>query len=520
MKPYPESFVSPASLAAFPDPGGARVWTFLNLCFVNIKSVGTGGEILSLSVNSPGSEYPRGSRVFLIDGEGGDVSQAVTGTTPFQWIPGLGSGATAIVSQSGQVLGIGGGEDSGLASIPSPGSLLYLPDYGHGLESTEQTLFNTAPNLGKFIVNYSGLETVPSNLGFFVINADIPRDIQNCIATNTGTSNAQDTSQLATTYPETGTRKIVHSWRSINNHALIDRNVTNLGGLNYFRYQYAAPGQYLGGFWEVPLAPPIISVAQEGKNSFLWLALDQGFDSANFRGKFALARDTFVLPDFTWGDGTGSFTPLVPGGAPIVGPFTNVQWADHRPNAMGPKIAPVLGEGSVLLPYSLTGNSLELLSFSRDNETPLNYTGSTVSQNQMVCYEIELISLILPNKPLDNTIGGLIAFYPYLYVELTNATAPSGGTPGIIYSNNPNAHKALFRVAIDDTPTPVISKFIKVDGDGAVQTVKFKPNDNLHFRVYLQNGTLFATQEKDTAPPAEPDPFVQISAEFAIRRLT
>jgi hypothetical protein len=133
---------------------------------------------------------------------------------------------------------------------------------------------------------------------------------------------------------------------------------------------------------------------------------------------------------------------------------------------------------------------------------------------------VELISLILPNLPLDNNIGGLIAFYPYLYVELSNVTAPSSGTPGIIYSNNPNAKRALFRVAIDDTPTPVISKFIKVDGDGAVQTVKFKPNDNLKIRVYLADGTLFETQTKDTTPPSFPDPFVQISAEFSIRRLT
>ena len=78
----------------------------------------------------------------------------------------------------------------------------------------------------------------------------------------------------------------------------------------------------------------------------------------------------------------------------------------------------------------------------------------------------------------------------------------------------------MFRVGIDDTPTPAISAFIKVDGNGAVQTVKFKPNDNLYFRVYLQNGELFQTQTKDTIPPLEPDVFVQISAEFSIKRLT
>ena len=98
-------------------------------------------------------------------------------------------------------------------------------------------------------------------------------------------------------------------------------------------------------------------------------------------------------------------------------------------------------------------------------------------------------------------------------------TSPSSGNLGIIYSNNPNSNKALFRVNIDDTSTPVISKFIKLDGDGTVQTIKFKPNDNLRFRVYLYNGELFETDQQDTPPPLPPDFFVQISAEFGIRRL-
>jgi hypothetical protein len=201
-----------------------------------------------------------------------------------------------------------------------------------------------------------------------------------------------------------------------------------------------------------------------------------------------------------------------------------MQWSDARDAPMGqlppPPVAGGFIQGGLQLSNSITGNWIQLLTFDRDNEQPLNYTGSTVSQNQTVCYEVELISLILPNLPLDNTIGGLIAFYPYLYVELSNKTAPSASTKGILYSNNPNANRALFRVAVDDTPTPVISKFIKVDGDGAVQTIKFKPNDNLYLRVFLQNGTLFKTQDNDTSPPSPPDPFVQISAEFSIKRLT
>ena len=43
MQPYPENFA---------DADGNKVYTFLNICFVNVKSVGVGGEILELEINS------------------------------------------------------------------------------------------------------------------------------------------------------------------------------------------------------------------------------------------------------------------------------------------------------------------------------------------------------------------------------------------------------------------------------------------------------------------------------------
>ena len=193
------------------------------------------------------------------------------------------------------------------------------------------------------------------------------------------------------------------------------------------------------------------------------------------------------------------------------------------PQELSNQNLPAVGNNAVISGLTSSGvlrvQSYQVLPFLTNTNHSLNYTGSVVSQTQMVCYEIELLSLILPNLPLDNNIGGLIAFYPYLYVELVNVTSPSAGNAGIIYSNNPHARKALFRVNVDDTSTPVISKFIKLDGDGSVQTVKFKPNDNLHFRVFLYSGDLFETSQQDTPPPLPPDFFVQISAEFGIRRL-
>ena len=167
----------------------------------------------------------------------------------------------------------------------------------------------------------------------------------------------------------------------------------------------------------------------------------------------------------------------------------------------------------------LQNQQIEYLQYNGDNLHPLNFTGSRVSQSQAVCFKIKLISITLPNLPLDNVIGGLISFYPYLYVELSNVNSPMRGNKGIIYSNNPNANRALFKVNVSDTNTPIRSRFIKLRAGGSVQTVKFTPNDDLYLRVYLKDGTLFETQQKDTAPPLPPDFFVQISAQFEIDRV-
>ena len=165
------------------------------------------------------------------------------------------------------------------------------------------------------------------------------------------------------------------------------------------------------------------------------------------------------------------------------------------------------------------GLPVEILDFSYDNLNPFVYTGSLESQQQMVCYKIELLNLILPNSILKCGEGGRIAFYPYIYVTLSNVSASSAGLKNIIYSNNPNSTKVIFRVPIDDIVNPLISTFIKVDGDGMVQTIKFYPNDNLYFSVTLPNGEFFETILQEYYSPHTPNPAAQISASFAIERI-
>jgi len=189
----------------------------------------------------------------------------------------------------------------------------------------------------------------------------------------------------------------------------------------------------------------------------------------------------------------------------------------NPPNLNGPtQYYPSYNSQSATFPSART--LINIVSFSNDNYTPLIYNGSTVSQNETVAYEISLVNLTLPNIILST--GARIAYYPYVYVELSNATAPGASSKNVIYSNNPNSTNALFLVPITDINEPQRTPFIKLDAGSMVQTVKFKPNDCLKFSVFLPDGTLYQTITSDYYSPSGPNVFCQIDALFGIKRLT
>lgn len=162
-------------------------------------------------------------------------------------------------------------------------------------------------------------------------------------------------------------------------------------------------------------------------------------------------------------------------------------------------------------------DNVELLKFSRDNEISLMVNGNTTERQNLTCYEISLLSLSLPNVILKNNYK--VVNFPYFSVGLSNLSNYQSIDNGIIYSNNPNMKKSLFRATIHDTDNFEKSDFIKINGDGMTQTIKFKPNDNLKFSVYLPNGELLQTRLEDNNSPSEPNQSIQISALFEIKKL-
>jgi hypothetical protein len=158
------------------------------------------------------------------------------------------------------------------------------------------------------------------------------------------------------------------------------------------------------------------------------------------------------------------------------------------------------------------GDFAELMVINHDNLNPLLYNGSSFlsSPQGYCCYEVELINATLPNKILDSGYGRRIAFYPYIFIELSSYFSSSGN----IGSNNPHAKSALFKCIIKDVANPIVSSFVNIDAEKLKQIVSFQSNGDLRFAIRLPNGDIWKTMSSDTSSPFEPDPFVQISAQF------
>lgn len=157
--------------------------------------------------------------------------------------------------------------------------------------------------------------------------------------------------------------------------------------------------------------------------------------------------------------------------------------------------------------------------FTKEGIVPLNFSGTYLTQSTMTCYEMNVISLILPNTPIDNLNSYLTSAFPYVLLEISNVTMPMSHNINTIYSNNPYTNHITFVVPISDVSDPIFSKFIKLNSGGMSQIIKFTPADNLRFRLLLPNGELFKTSIMDYAPPSEPNPLIQISLVIQLKKL-
>ena len=161
----------------------------------------------------------------------------------------------------------------------------------------------------------------------------------------------------------------------------------------------------------------------------------------------------------------------------------------------------------------ITGDGYEILPYTKDNFSPLLYNGTNT--NQVVCYEIDLLSLVLPNVFILNGSAGKLDDYPYFLVKLYNTSSKPSATKMI--TNNPNSREAIFAAPMDLNLTS--QSFFTLKTKNPIQQMTFKPDDNLHFSVCLPNGETLQFRDNDWFSPASPNPFLQVSAVFSIKRI-
>ena len=170
---------------------------------------------------------------------------------------------------------------------------------------------------------------------------------------------------------------------------------------------------------------------------------------------------------------------------------------------------------TVFPPFSASAANMkiEVLQFSYDNATTFTYKGTFESEPSI--YAIRLMSMSLPNRILEGGNGGRIAYYPFVYVELTPSNIPSNN---LIISNNPNAVKMMFKASLNNIQNIRDATFTHLKGDDMVQVFLFKVDTEFKVRVILPGGETFKTTDIETVSPAAPNPVSQISMLFELYR--
>jgi hypothetical protein len=161
-----------------------------------------------------------------------------------------------------------------------------------------------------------------------------------------------------------------------------------------------------------------------------------------------------------------------------------------------------------------TGTDYYILPYKEDNFKPIPNFSFLKNEN---IYEIELMSLILPNKIVNTGHGDSIRFYPYIYVGFSNKDSSMSNNN--IISNSIQDENILFKVAIFDVSSPSCSSFLKIDGNHMIQRVSFKPYNNLKFSIYLPNGELVKFLGEENFGPYYPNNSIQVSALFCLNKL-
>lgn len=157
----------------------------------------------------------------------------------------------------------------------------------------------------------------------------------------------------------------------------------------------------------------------------------------------------------------------------------------------------------------------------RENSPGLASNGSMESRTSASNHEVKLEWVRIPRQPLyvhntvDPSIIKTVNDLTYLTVQFHNTSDVSGN---LIQSNNPLLSKAQFVIPVEELSTSV-GKFFTLRSP-VTATIKFNPQEPIHFGVYMPNGApvRFDPDDYNTGPVA-PNQDLQIAALFSIKRV-
>jgi len=116
-----------------------------------------------------------------------------------------------------------------------------------------------------------------------------------------------------------------------------------------------------------------------------------------------------------------------------------------------------------------------------------NHLNIPVVPYTSVCYQVELLALIIPNRYVLG-YEKLLSFFPYLIVEISNY-GTSFSTSNPVYSNNPYMTKGKFVCPIANIKNQLISNFVIVHSPQKI-SMTINLHQDIVFRILLPNGEL------------------------------
>lgn len=160
-------------------------------------------------------------------------------------------------------------------------------------------------------------------------------------------------------------------------------------------------------------------------------------------------------------------------------------------------------------------DEIGILFFSYENNKSMDYIEPTREtqwndRGQVQIYNMQLLSMQIPNKVFANHPGGYPINYPYFFVDIINRDTMERND-NTLYSNNPNLNRATFVCPVLDISTPAFSSFTKLDGSGMYVPFSIKSHDTLEVVVRTPDGNIVQLAESDTLPPTAPNENLQVS---------